>query len=230
MNSDRITEAVVQLAPEIDGRINRGPPRRNERDLWRELSCCVLSSQVPYELALAAAKRIHEDGILLSPLTRGRLQVERKLLKLLSGPLLIDGHTRRYRFPQIRAAQLAEGWLTIRTQFDSLTNVLEDHSDAYSARAWLVREISGIGPKQASMLLRNVGVTYDLAVIDRHIIRYMLLTGLCSKEPVNLGNLRTYQDHESSLRGHAEKIGYDLGVMDWAIWIVMRAAAALERT
>jgi N-glycosylase/DNA lyase len=35
--------------------------------------------------------------------------------------------------------------------------------------------------------------------------------------------MSTYLRLEQSLREHATRIGYDVGLLDWAIWIVMRA-------
>ena len=38
--------------------------RMKETHLWQELSCCILSSQVNYNLALSAARTINQAGTL----------------------------------------------------------------------------------------------------------------------------------------------------------------------
>jgi N-glycosylase/DNA lyase len=88
--------------------------------------------------------------------------------------------------------------------------------------------LPGIGPKQASMFLRNLGVSYDLAVIDRHIINFMVFTGFCDAPPRNLGTLKSYETQENILKDYAAQLGYSVGILDFAIWIVMRTMSAMN--
>jgi hypothetical protein len=61
----RLEYAVSCIAAEIGARLLEASKLRVlERDLWNELTCCVLSSQVPYEMAKAAAQRINQSGVL----------------------------------------------------------------------------------------------------------------------------------------------------------------------
>ena len=61
---DRLEAAVVAICPDISARVLESTKSRDERTLWHELSCCLLSSQVPYSLAVAAADAIDRNGIL----------------------------------------------------------------------------------------------------------------------------------------------------------------------
>lgn len=76
------------------------------------------------------------------------------------------------------------------------------------------------------MFLRNVGASYDLAVLDRHVLNYMAALGIGEAEaiPKGIGTLRAYRRRETDLRDHALSFGYPVGLVDWAIWIVMRVA------
>jgi N-glycosylase/DNA lyase len=56
----------------------------------------------------------------------------------------------------------------------------------------------------------------------------MRITGVGGDQSVDVGALPAYERLESRLRSHAHGFGYTVGVFDWAIWIVMRAAAAME--
>jgi N-glycosylase/DNA lyase len=228
----KLRETVAVIAREVHFRVwDRIPPSAiPERSLWLELSACILSSQVPYELALAAAQRIDVDGALRSDPSRRRELVAAHLVRLLVQPFDVGGRQRRYRFPNARATQLAATWQLVHTDCGSLGGLVATGSDVESIRTWLVSKFPGVGPKQASMFLRNTGLSYDVAVLDRHVSRYMLLVGLCETSPSNLQRLAVYKDHERTLRRYADTVGYSVGVVDWAIWIVMRAMNSLGKS
>jgi N-glycosylase/DNA lyase len=231
ITADRIREAVVHIAAEIDARLS-GRPRTvlgSDRELWMELTCCVLSSQVPYDLAKAAALGIDEAGILCKgePPEQGILR--QGLAEVLSTPFLVHGRCRRYRFPNIRASQIAAGFCVVRDKWGSLGELLSRNSDARLARCWLVAHVPGVGPKQASMFLRNAVGSFDLAILDRHVLHYMRAVKLCSVEALHVTTISSYERYELQLQRHAESLGHAVGLLDWAIWIVMRTASRIDR-
>jgi N-glycosylase/DNA lyase len=91
-----------------------------------------------------------------------------------------------------------------------------------------VKHVPGIGPKQASMFLRNAGVTYDLAILDRHVLNYMSKLGMYSGNKYSISGLTHYRRHEETLKKHAEELDCPVGLLDWAIWIVMRVANQIK--
>ncbi|GLS17013.1 hypothetical protein GCM10007874_00280 [Labrys miyagiensis] len=97
-------------------------------------------------------------------------------------------------------------------------------------RDWLVEMAPGFGPKQASMFLRNTGVSYDLAILDRHVLDYMRLIGLRTAQSKPLTTMKRYRCDELSMCDHARALGFPVGILDWAIWIVMRVANKQEGT
>lgn len=219
--------AVAAICPDIKERVLLAPVRAPcERRLWWELSCCILSSQVPYSVACAAADHIEECGILFNN-SLLPAQLAGSLEGLLSKPLSVGTGLRRYRFPSSRAAQLAAARTVLDRQGGLLDYVVRASADCPGLRVWLVKNVPGLGPKQASMFLRNTGFSYELAVLDRHVLRYMEVLGLRVPGPEGLGSLRPYEQHEADLRAHAKLLGHPVGLLDWAIWIVMRAARGL---
>lgn len=228
-HTQALQKAVAAICPDIHSRVMaQGQLRLQEKQLWWELSCCVLSSQVPYALASAAADRIAAEGTLLRPEKHTADGVQKVLLQQLLKPLPLEGGTRKYRFPAMRAKQLAAAWSVVKQQGGSLVAIIQQIGDPMNLREWLVSEIPGLGPKQASMFLRNVGISYDLAVLDRHVLDYMNEVGLANTPLRSLGTLSAYKRHEIILKDHADKIGYPVGMVDWAIWIVMRVANDLK--
>lgn len=218
----RIKAAVASICPDIQERVHKSPCCADERELWWELSACLLSSQVPWQLAAAAADALDRSQLLVERPTQSTL--ERHLYQILSGPLKLPSGWRSYRFPAMRAEQLARTHSRICGQAGSLSALIDGFAVAADARQWLVSEAPGIGPKQASMFLRNIGKSYDLAILDRHVLEYMVLTGLRTLRDGAVNSLARYGSAERVLRGHAADTRCAVGIMDWAIWIVMRVA------
>lgn len=219
-SAEALSRAVAAVCPDIRLRIEEGVVS-DERHLWWELSCCILSSQVPYSLAMAAADAIDAQGLFYQT-EKKRLDLTERLFAVLSHPLDVEGNKRSYRFPKVKADQLASTWAAIANTGGSLSALIS--RDVNDARAWLVAHANGIGPKQASMFLRNCGVTYDLAILDRHVLNYMSAQGIYSGTQASISGLRQYGHHEQRLRDHAWEMSCPVGLLDWAIWIVMRVA------
>lgn len=106
----------------------------------------------------------------------------------------------------------------------SLSNLIDNFHDASQARAWFVAHAPGLGPKQASMFLRNVGMSYDLAILDRHVLDYMAAIGIYKGSKYSISTLSQYNVSEAALRDHSDSLDCPVGLLDWAIWIVMRIA------
>jgi N-glycosylase/DNA lyase len=228
ISATRLETAVSSIAAEISSHLARAPKvQPQELGLWAELSCCILSSQVPYDLARAASQRIVDSGVFCSDGSPKQDALRSHLLCKLSAPVAVGGTFRRYRFPQRRADQLASTFCVVHQTFGSLGQLLRHYPDARSTREWMVKNMQGIGPKQASMFLRNVAVSYDLAIIDRHVRRYVYLIGLADSD-VGVASVREYEELEAKLRVYATTaMACPLGILDWAIWIVMRAASRI---
>jgi N-glycosylase/DNA lyase len=223
----QLQAAVASICPDIENRVAQCRAPADERALWWELSVCVLSSQVPFTLAIAAAEVIDKSGVMCcSP---HRENVGDAIYALLRAPLKVAGRERHYRFPSLRAVQLQRIQASVLDNADSLSALLAGFATAKHARRWLVDNAHGLGPKQASMFLRNVALTYDLAIIDRHVLDYMSLTGLHSTDRSAVSSLKQYLPLEDVLRVHAEDLKCPVGILDWAIWIVMRIAKQQKR-
>src|SRR5437773_34725 len=63
---------------------------------------------------------------------------------------------------------------------------LDGFVDPKGARAWLVREVDGLGWKEASHFLRNIGRGDGLAILDRHILRNLMRHGVIGRMPTSL--------------------------------------------
>ena len=63
-------QAVATICPDIKTRVASQSPPTNERRLWWELCCCLLSSRVPFSVAVAAADAVDAGGLLVLAMPR----------------------------------------------------------------------------------------------------------------------------------------------------------------
>lgn len=198
----------------------------SEAELLFELAACILGSQVPYEVALAAAQEIRDAGLLENPTRQYCIPIyEKAIYDTLRKPLYNPDWAptgRRYRFAKTRANHISRTVWAVYSNGGSLQGRLEACKTAREARRSIVEVGVGVGPKQASLFLRNIGFTEDLAIFDTHILRFMRLFGLLDQTNRSMSSLQNYETLEKRLRNYAKSIGYSLGCVDQAIWIVMR--------
>ncbi len=90
------------------------------------------------------------------------------------------------------------------------------------------REIKRIPPVfTARDMLRNVGLSYDLAILDTHVLNFMEIKELLSNPKRHLGTIRKYENAEQILIKYAKEVGFRVGCLDLAIWVTMKAAREL---
>ncbi len=88
--------------------------------------------------------------------------------------------------------------------------------DTRKAREWLVENVKGLGYKEASHFLRNVGYT-DIAILDRHILRVMHDNQMIPEVPKSLNKVQ-YLTYENVLRLVAYRLKLSLAAMDLYLW------------
>lgn len=200
--------------------------RLSEADLLFELIACILGSRVSYEVALAAVNEIKKAGLVEHPSQRYCLNdYENAVFQILSSPLhnsAWPSGRRRYPFPRSKANYISRTVRAIYSNGGSLRRELEESKTTQEARRSIICTAVGIGPKQASLFLRNIGFTDEVAILDSHVLRYMHMSGLIEKAIKTVSTLRAYEMHESTLLQYAFSTGRSLGNLDLAIWVVMR--------
>ena len=116
-----------------------------------------------------------------------------------------------YRFPNTRARYIADA----RKYMNSMKIILKMFDDENKLREWLVKNINGIGYKEASHFLRNVGYT-NFAIIDFHIIDVLAKHKIIEKPKVL--TKRKYLEIEDLLRKIARNSNLDLAELDLYLW------------
>ncbi|MFA5412504.1 MAG: N-glycosylase/DNA lyase [Candidatus Micrarchaeia archaeon] len=85
-------------------------------------------------------------------------------------------------------------------------------------REWLVENVKGLGWKEASHFLRNLGF-FDVAIIDRHILSMLHRYGYLKEIPKTLGK-KKYLGIEAALAGIAKKARMSQGELDLYLWFM----------
>ncbi|MBU7004325.1 MAG: DNA lyase, partial [Theionarchaea archaeon] len=96
----------------------------------------------------------------------------------------------------------------------SLPNLLVD--DPKKARENVVDNIKGLGYKEASHFLRNIGYE-GLAILDRHILRTLCEACVIDCYPSTIGK-KTYMELEEKLGEYSQRLGIPLDALDMVMW------------
>jgi len=86
-----------------------------------------------------------------------------------------------------------------------------------SMREWLVANVKGMGYKEASHFLRNVGFGDDIAILDRHILKNLAKYGVIEEAPRSLTD-KKYLEIEQKMREFASAVGVPLAHLDLLFW------------
>jgi len=170
--------------------------KKTSSEIFKELCFCILTANFNAEKSIKIQEEIG-DGFL----TLQETQLAERLREL--------GH----RYPNTRAKYIVEA----RKYKDSIKEIIYSFNDENELREWLVKNIRGIGYKEASHFLRNIGYT-NFAIIDFHIIDILTKHKLIEK-PKTLTK-KKYLEIENLLKETGEKLKLNLAELDLYLWYI----------
>lgn len=83
-------------------------------------------------------------------------------------------------------------------------------------RDYLVEHYKGIGYKEASHFLRNVGYS-GYAILDKHILNSLVEFRVIKEKPQGM-NREKYLEIEIKMKRFSEKIGINMDELDFVLW------------
>lgn len=178
---------------------------RNATDaqLFAELAFCLCTPQSKARAADAAIKDLLKSGALL---TGGFSDLSRVLEK--------NG----VRFPGNKANFIVEARYHLMREGFGMRQLLKRFdSSPITFREWLVNNVKGLGYKEASHFIRNIGRGEQLAILDRHVLKNLADYDAISEIPDSLPPKR-YLEIEEKMRGFATKIEIPLAELDLLFW------------
>ena len=170
--------------------------KKSSKDLFKELCFCLLTANFSAQGGIKIQNEI-QDGF-------GNL-TEEELAKKLSEL----GH----RFPNARAKFIFEA----RKYKDNIKEILIAFETENEMRDWLVKNIKGLGFKESSHFLRNIGYK-NIAIIDFHIVDLLVKNDLIEHLKNKSLTPNKYLEVEQILKKISEKTNTNLGELDLYLW------------
>ena len=161
---------------------------------FEELTYCLLTAYSSAERGQLCVDALCDCGALF----KGSLNEVKETLRN-------HGH----RFAERRGEYIVEA----RRLMPTLKGTIQNFETSHEAREWLVKNVKGLGWKESSHFLRNVGI-FDVAIIDRHILANMREYNLINGDGRKGLTKRRYLDYERILTKVAQNVGIPLGEMD----------------
>lgn len=195
----------VQNLPEevkdtVDKRLGEFREFRNKgnEEWFSELCFCILTANSRASTAINVQKELGYKGFAKHPREKVMETIKRN----------------KHRFHNNKARYIANARAHTAIK-DTIHSIIAEKS-LLEAREWLVNNIKGIGYKEASHFLRNVGFD-GLAILDRHIINLMFEHGILKERPKSLNRIN-YLLIEQEFNKLAEKAGMTPAEMDLTMW------------
>jgi len=199
-----IKEIYLILKDKINKRLNefrRIWEDADEEIVFAELIFCLLTPQSKAKLCWKAVENLKRKNLLMN----GNL-------------IEIVNELNKIRFKNRKALYIIQA----RNQFStngkiSTKELLRKLSDPQRAREWLVKNVKGIGYKEASHFLRNVGLSENLAILDRHILKNLKSLGVINNIPKSLSK-KQYIEIERKMIELSREISIPLNSLDLIFW------------
>jgi N-glycosylase/DNA lyase len=201
-DSERI--AVLKTAykrrhAEICARLSEFEHLRSHADskrLFAELAFCLCTPQSKAESCWKAVSAIAESGLLYNGDAK---QIAHGL--------------KGVRFQNNKAKYIMEA----RRLLPGLRERLLGFSGQVAARDWLVKNVKGLGLKEATHFLRNIGLATTIAILDRHIMKNLVKYGAISSLPKTL-TTKNYLEIEKKMCEFSKQVKIPMAELDLLWW------------
>ncbi len=195
--AQRVSELVSSPVSEIISRRAeefREAGKSSKEFIFGELCFCILTANTSADMGVSTQNIIGLNGFMNYDALELRDALKRA----------------KYRFYNLRSKYIVEArWIV-----DELPDLISS-GNRQQVRDYLVENVMGIGYKEASHFLRNVGI-FDFAILDKHILRM-----LASEYPgirIKVGSRQSYLDTEKYVIDIARGMGMEAGILDLYMW------------
>ena len=176
--------------------------KKADDDVFGELCFCLMTANANALKCDEALKALKAGGHhLSSPVCKIRSRIRGK----------VRFHNKKALFIVAARRLFKKGrGLDIKSKIDA--------KDIIATRDWFVENIKGLGYKESSHFLRNIGLGSDIAILDRHILKNLKKYGVIEKVPDSVGSRKVYMDIEDKMRFFSKSIGIPLDELDLLFW------------
>ena len=174
---------------------------RNDEEIFTELAFCILTPQSKAKSCWDAIVKLKDQNLLL----KGNAEQIKQVLNCVR----FKNKKTQY-LGNARKLFMKDGRVSIRP-------FLNMSADIYECREWLVKNIDGIGYKEASHFLRNIGLGEKIAILDRHILRNLNKLGIIEEVPGSISRAK-YMEIEKKMVEFSKQIDIPLSHLDLLFW------------
>ena len=183
LNTNHLIETRINEFQELN--------KKEAGEWFSELCFCILTANSKAQNAINIQNEIGSDGF--------KNYSQEKITEII--------RQNKHRFHNNKAKYIVSA-----RKFVDIKNILQDFKTGPEAREFIAQNIKGLGFKEASHFLRNVGYC-DVAIIDRHILKFMYATKMIDRIP-KVVTKKLYLEFEGILK----EITSNLARLDLIIW------------
>ena len=187
----------------IKNRLKEFENSRPDKDIFAELCFCLLTPQSKAVNCDKAIGELKRTGLLFKG-------TESAIRPKLRG---------KARFHNKKASYLVAARRLFKNRAGFSVRNRLNPANVFETREWLVKNIKGLGYKEASHFLRNIGLGKDITILDVHILRNLSALGVIDNIPKSLTR-KNYIAVESKMRAFAEKTNIPVAELDLLLWSV----------
>lgn len=176
---------------------------QSDEKLFSELAFCILTPQSRAKTSWNAVQALEKNNLLLKG-------AREKIVPFLQA---VRFHENKSRYlVEARALFTENGKINIKEK------VSEVKDSPVLFREWLLENVKGLGMKETSHFIRNVGLSKNgLAILDVHILENLKELGVIDEIPKSLTK-KKYLEIEGKMKGFSEKIGIAMDELDLLLW------------
>ena len=174
----------------------------SEEDIFSELCFCLLTPQSKAFSCAVAIEKLKENKLLFDGKQTGIALCLRTLTRFHNNKASYIENARK---------------IFVKNKKIIIKEKIAVFKDKRELRDWLVRNIKGLGLKEASHFLRNIGFGNNIAILDRHILKNLMNLGLIKKIPDTLSH-RIYFEIEQRMKEFSDRSGIPLAALDLLFW------------
>lgn len=204
-----LLESYQRIKPQIEQRLLEFKQLREtaaDEILYKEFLFCLLTPQSNAERCWLAVE-----------------QLERRNLLFCNDPIKISECLRGYtRFHHTKAKNILKNReVLIKDNNICIRDQLNKIADPHEMREWLVLHIKGMGYKEASHFLRNIGLGEELAILDRHILKKLVEFEVIDSIPISISK-KMYLKIEIFMKIFSRQIGIPIAHLDFVFWYMQK--------
>lgn len=172
-----------------------------EKEVFAEIAFCILTPQSKAKNAWAAITKLVDNGLLYE----GKADDIVEYLNVV-------------RFKNNKSKYLIglRELMTINGELQP-KKILSSLGDTFEKREWILKNVKGMGLKEANHVLRNLGFGENIAILDRHILRNLAELNVIDEVPKSL-TPKKYYEIEESMREYSKFSEIPMDELDLVLW------------